>query len=200
MTLQQYGSCFATLERGALPSPPPHPPARGGSLRDPFSSVRTALKKGTTSLRSVVKKAWMIEVVASLYNILEFSGSPQDRKCPYFRKLLNLKSLELLPSWNSWIRAPTQTCHFMFVCQQCSSQTVTTFSYFQRQHPGCQVGIGETPIFGHFVLLWNLFNFQMPTALSKTKVGIIKWLYTLWIWPEKYFYAQKSQNFLSFIY
>ena len=66
-------------------------------------------------------------------------------------------------------------------------------------HPGHHMGIGETPIFEDFVLLWNLSNFQMPTALSKTKIGIIKWLHTLWIWPEKYFLTRKARNFyLSF--
>ena len=67
-------------------------------------------------------------------------------------------------------------------------------------HPGCQVGVGKTSIFEDFVFLWNLSNFQMLTALSKTKIGIIKWLCILWIWPEKYFSAPKSQIYLPFIY
>ena len=43
-------------------------------------------------------------------------------------------------------------------------------------------------------------DFQLPAALSKTKIGILKWLYILWIWPEKYFSAQKNQKFLPFIF
>ena len=98
--------------------------------------------------------------------------------------------------------------HLNFSNFMCPSDHDKTFSMkrvsekllYTAHHPGCQVGIGKTPIFGDFVFLWNLSNFQMPTALSKTKIGIIKWLYILWIWPEKYFSAQKSQNFLPFIY
>ena len=55
-------------------------------------------------------------------------------------------------------------------------------------------------VFWTFVPLSCMSNFQMPTALSKTKIGIIKWLYILWIWPENYFSAQKIQNFLPFIF
>ena len=55
-------------------------------------------------------------------------------------------------------------------------------------------------VFWTFVPLSCMSNFQMPTALSKTKIGIIKWLYILWIWPEKYFSAQKSKKILPFIF
>ena len=47
-TPQQYVGRFATKERGA--SPP------GGVVSRPLFFTRTALKKGTTSLRSVVNK------------------------------------------------------------------------------------------------------------------------------------------------
>ena len=95
-------------------------------------------------------------------------------------------------------------CFYQF-CQFCTLGQPKHFFFISdvmghTLHPGCQVGIGKNPIFGDFVLLWILSNFQLPTALSKTKIGIIKWLHILWIWPEKYFSAQKNQKFLPFIF
>ena len=40
--------------------------------------------------------------------------------------------------------------------------------------PMVNVSRVETPIFGNFVLLFILSNFQTPTALSKTQICIIK--------------------------
>ena len=122
-----------------------------------------------------------------------WQNSPNSKSKP----MIDIDNFDSIPIYNS---KPTFIAWHW--CRATESLSKGIFARFwdDMMHPGCQVGIGKTPIFGDFVFLWNLSNFQMPTALSKTKIGIIKWLYILWIWPEKYFSAQKSQNFLPFIY
>ena len=100
-TPQQYVGRFATKERGA--SPP------GGVASRPLFFARTALKKGTTSLRLVVKKffCYILSPLAKLNVIF----------CLYGAFLENSLSKQNFPS-----------PHMLAVCMQGEGESLSFFS------------------------------------------------------------------------
>ena len=123
--------------------------------------------------------------------------------------------------WQCWISLCLKMMHsagvaadFKHWCDLGHLKLLIQFECIMAERRGLQPQIHKwwtfpTPLwiscrYRLFGLFWELLlccmsNFQLPTALSKTKIGIIKWLHILWIDLKNIFLPKKIKNFyLSF--